>query len=134
MASFLKQNANGTKMIQGALRYAAAKSAFDKLIEELQYQLGRPESPDSSSAFQGELHAAVEKSDDFARYVQDTLLGGKQEGTKGFAIDSISGLLKGLTDAGVAIWREWRAAAKEKQDMVRRQIEGQRWRSFAEIK
>ena len=134
MASLLKQNASGTKMIQGAIRYAAAKSAFDKLIEKLDYQLERPESPDSSSAFQGELQAAAEKSDDFTKYVQDTLLGGKQEGTKGFSIEPISGLLKGLTDAGVTIWREWRTASKEKQELIRQQIERQRWRSFADIR
>jgi hypothetical protein len=138
VAVMLKENAanDGSKLSRGILLYADAKAAFDGLIEQLEHDLQTPDSPQASATFDSRLQAAVEKRVAFVSYVADDVLLPAQPGSKGPLGDIIKGagdLIKGLTDAGVTIWREVHNVSKEKRDDVRAQLERQKWRQFGQI-
>ena len=72
----------------------------------------------------------------FVSYVVDEVLPPPQAGSKGPLEDIIKGagdLIKGLTEAGVTIWREFRNVGKDKRDDVRAQLDRQKWRQFGQI-
>jgi hypothetical protein len=137
-AVMLKENAttDASKLSRGILLYADAKTAFDGLIEQLEYDLQGPNSPQASATFDSRLQAAVEKRVAFVSYVTEDVLPPAQPGSKGPLGDIIKGagdLIKALTEAGVTIWREVRNVSKDKRDDVRVQLERQKWRQFGQI-
>jgi hypothetical protein len=115
----------------GIMRYAEAKADFDGLITELEHTLEQAQPPDQSGAFQAALSGAVDKRVAFTTYVTDTVLPRTDGTRKGLTSDFIKGggeLIKALTDAGISIWREFRAATKEKRDEI---METLRWPEFS---
>jgi cytochrome c1 len=134
----LKENAvnDASKLSRGVLLYADAKAAFDGLIEQLEYDLQGPNSPQASETFDSRLQAAVQKRVAFVSFVTEDVLPPAQPGSKGPLGDIIKGagdLIKALTDAGVTVWREVRNVSKDQRDDVRAQLDRQKWRPFGQI-
>jgi hypothetical protein len=138
VAVLLKENAvnDASKLSRGTLLYADAKAAFDGLIEQLEYDLQGPNSPQASATFDSRLQTAVQKRVAFVSYVADDVLPPVRPGSKGPLGDIIKGggdLIKALSDAGVTVWREVRNVNKDKRDDVRAQLDRQKWRQFGQI-
>jgi hypothetical protein len=128
-------NDSGRKDVEqyarGVTLYVAAKAEFDGLISELEYELGQPQPPDQSAAFQAALNGAVDKRIAFTNFVSDTIVP-RADGTKGLGdfIKVAPDLLKALTDAGISIWREFRSAGEARQKEIRQELEALRWPAF----
>jgi len=117
----------------GITRYAAAKADFDGLIFELEHELGETTPPDQSAAFNAALKEAVDKRVAFTSFVTDTILPHTGNPPKGIG-DFIKGggdLIKALTDAGIAIWREFRSAGEARRTEIKQELESLRWPQFS---
>jgi hypothetical protein len=139
VARLLKENAANQpdKLAQGVLLYAEAEASFNGLIERLLLDLAAPTSPADSAAFHDRLAKAVDARVQFTRYVGEQVLPPAQSGTKGPLADILKGagsLIKSLTDAGIAIWREYRSAATTRRDEIQRSLQRQRWPAWGDIK
>jgi hypothetical protein len=118
---------------KGITRYSEAKAEFDGLIAELEHELGQPMPPDQSAAFASALKEAVDKRVAFTSFVTDTILPHTDNPPKGLG-DFIKGggeLIKVLTDAGIAIWREFRSAGEARRKEIRQELETLRWPQFS---
>jgi hypothetical protein len=118
----------------GVTRYAEAKAEFDGLIAELEHELGQPEPPNQSEAFEAALKAAVDKRIAFTSFVTNTILPQTGSTHKGIAGDFIKGggeLIRALTDAGVTIWREFRSVGEVRRNEIRQELETLRWPQFS---
>jgi hypothetical protein len=124
-----------TRYIQGITRYADAKADFDGLIEALKTDLIQGRDPGSSPKLGEALRAAAEKRVAFTSFVADQMVGDK-EGAKGLLPDVVKvvpDLIRALADAGIGIWREYRAAGKERRDAIRDELDHLKWKPFADI-
>jgi len=118
----------------GITRYAAAKAEFDGLITELEHELRQPSPPDQSAAFDGALKEAVDKRVAFTSFVTDTILPHSENPPKGIVGDFIKGsgdLIRVLTDAGIAIWREFRSSNEARRSEIKQELESLRWPQFS---
>jgi hypothetical protein len=119
----------------GITRYAAAKADFDGLISELEHDLVEATPPDQSAAFDEALKEAVDKRVAFTSFVTDMILPHTDNPPKGIG-DFIKGggeLIKALTDAGIAIWREFRSAGQARRTEIRQELELLRWPQFSTV-
>ena len=121
---------------QGIRRYALAKAQFDGLIEQMQFALVAGEPPDTSPRFQAALRSAVEARVAFTDFVDETVLAKQPPGARSPVGDVIKGateLIKAISDAALAAWRDHRTAADaRRRDLVAR-LDTYRWRPFGEI-
>jgi hypothetical protein len=123
------------RYVQGITRYAEAKADFDGLIEALKTDLIEGRDPSSSPRLGEKLQVAAEKRIAFTTFVADDVVG-STEGGKGLLPDVIGvvpALIKALTEAGISIWKEYRAAGKERRDAIRDELDHLKWKSFADI-
>ena len=63
----------------------------------------------------------------------DTLVPHTEGAQKGIAGDFIKGggdLIKALTDAGIAIWREFRSSGEARRKEIMQELESLRWPQF----
>ena len=80
-----------------------------------------------------ELKEAVAKRVAFTSFVTDTLVPHAEGAQKGIAGDFIKGgadLIKAMTDAGIAIWREFRSGGEARRKEIRQELESLRWPHF----
>jgi hypothetical protein len=114
---------------KGVTLYADAKAEFDGLIAELEQ--ARP--PDQSENFEAALKDAVAKRVAFTSFVTDTLIPHTEGAQRGGVGDFIKGggdLIKALTDAGIAIWREFRSGSEARRKEIMQELESLRWPQF----
>jgi hypothetical protein len=126
---------DATRYIQGITRYVDAKADFDGLIEALKTDLIQGRDPGSAPKLADALRAAAEKRVAFTSFVADQVVGDK-EGAKGLlpnVVEVVPDLIRALTDAGIGIWREYRAAGKEQRDAIRDELDHLKWKPFADI-
>jgi hypothetical protein len=123
-----------TRYVQGIVRYADAKADFDGLIEALKTDLIEGRDLNNSPRFTDTLRAAAEKRVAFTSFVSKEIVGA-DPGARGMLpeLPGLADLITGLTDAGLGIWREYRAAGKEKRDAIRDELDHLKWKSFADI-
>ena len=119
--------------VLGIVRYANAKADFNGLIEALKINLIEGHDLTTSPGFSDKIQAAAEKSVAFTSFVTDQIVGPNQ-GARGLlpGVPSLADLIKGLTDAGIGIWREYRAAGQEKRNEIRDELDHLKWKSFAD--
>jgi hypothetical protein len=121
----------------GIVLYAQAKAEFDGLIAQLEDVLGDSKSPDQSERFAATLKDAVAKRVAFTSFITDTVIPHTDSAKKGIVGDFIQGggeLIKALTDAGLSIWREYRAGDEARRKEIRQELESLRWPQFAASK
>jgi hypothetical protein len=121
---------------QGIRRYGLAKAQFDGLIEQMQFALQAGEPPDTSSQFQVALRSAVDARVAFTNFIDETILTKQPPGARspvGEVIKGAGELLKVVSDATLAAWRDYRTAAEtRRRDLIAR-LDTYRWRPFGEI-
>jgi hypothetical protein len=118
----------------GVVLYAEAKAEFDGLITQLEDELDRSKPLNQSEKFQKVLGDAVAKRVAFTTFVTDTLIPHTDSAQKGIVGDFIKGgadLIKALTDAGLAIWREYKSGGETRHKEIRQELESLRWPLFA---
>jgi WD40 repeat protein len=89
--------------------------------------------PDQSERFEAALKDAVAKRVAFTSFVTETLVPHTEGAQKGIAGDFIKGggdLIKALTDAGIAIWREFRSSGEARRKEIMQELESLRWPRF----
>jgi hypothetical protein len=122
-----------TQYAKGVTLYAQAKAEFDGLITQLEHELERSMPPDQSERFEAALKDAVAKRVAFTSFVTDTLVPHTEGAQKGIVGDFIRGggdLIKALTDAGIAIWREFRSGGEARRKEIKQELESLRWPQF----
>jgi len=118
---------------KGVTLYAEAKAEFDGLITQLEHDLEQPKPPTESEKFEAELKKAVAKRVAFTSFVTDTLVPHTEAAQKGIVGDIIKGsaeLIKVLTDAGLAIWHEFRSGSEARRKEIKQELESLRWPQF----
>jgi hypothetical protein len=121
--------------LRGVTLYAEAKAEFDGLVEQIEFSLRDGRDPTTSDAFTQTLEKAAQKRIAFTDYVLKDVVG-KAEGVRPglrSIVSIVPDLIKAITDAGLAIWREFRAVGKEKQDAILAELAALKWRPFAEL-
>lgn len=137
-ASILKEfgKDNLKNYAEGIRLYANAKAEFDSLIEQMKYDLRKNEPIDKSSDFKAALNQAAEQRVAFTDFVTDKIIRGKPGRKNPLAVAAIAAtpeLIKALTEAGKAIWQEYRDGDKKRQQDILEHLETMKWRSFDEI-
>jgi hypothetical protein len=125
--------ASNIELAKGIRLYAEAKAEFDGLITQLEVELEQATPPSQSETFDAELKKAVAKRVAFTSFVTDTLVPHTEGAQKGIVGDFIKGgadLIKALTDAGIAIWREFRSGGEARRKEIRQELESLRWPQF----
>jgi hypothetical protein len=126
---------DSTRYVQGITRYAEAKADFDGLIEALKTDLIEGRDPKDSPKLGEEVQTAAEKRIAFTTFVADQVVG-KAEGGKGLLPDVLTvvpDLIKALNEVGISIWKEYKAAGKQRRDEIRDELDHLKWKSFADI-
>lgn len=122
---------------EGRQLYAQAKATFDGLIEQLLADLAQNRDPTLSPVFSERLNAAVTKRVEFSRHVDQAVKAKLPEGAKPGMLATLAKapaeLVKELFAGGIAIWREWRDAGKDRRDQIIARLEALRWKPFADI-
>lgn len=127
---------------QGIRLYSAAQADFNALIETLKAGLitdaRLPDSPDLTRG----LVSASDKRVAFTNFVDQRLLPqAGPPGTRSLAAFIGAGDLVGsaveligiLKDATLEVWKEYRAADKERRTQILEQLDGLKWRSFGDV-
>jgi len=124
-----------SRYVRGIELYADAKAEFDGLIEGLKAEVGAGRDPAASPQFKELLDAAAKKRIAFTSFVGEDVIGNTQGAKPALpvVIAAVPALVKALVDAGVAIWKEWVAVSTERRKEIVDQLNGLRWRAFADI-
>jgi hypothetical protein len=124
-----------SRYVEGIRLYSEAKADFDGLLEQLKYNLNEGRDPKNSAQFGGVLEAAAQKRIAFTDFVGQNILVNAQGAKAGLPdlISAVPDLVKVLIDAGFNIWKEFQAGNKQRRDDIRNQLDGLKWRSFADL-
>ena len=120
--------------VTGIALYAEAKAEFDGLITQLEHELEQARPPSRSEKFEAALKDAVAKRVAFTSFVTNTLVPHTEGAQKGIVGDFIKGggdLIKALTVAGIAIWREFRSGSEARRKEIMQELESLRWPQFS---
>jgi hypothetical protein len=121
--------------VRGIQLYADAKAEFDAMIAELKFDLTTGQDPAQSAAYTGALQSGAEKRIAFTSFVSREVID-KLPGSKPGLPDVISAvpeLVKTITDSGLAIWKAFHDAGKERRDAILSEIDRLQWRSFGDL-
>ena len=126
---------------RGIQLYAQAQADFNGLIATLKAELTTQGELQGSEEFAGRLQQAAEQRVAFTDFVEDKVLSQTEQGTKSLAgaiggadvIGDVAELITALTDAGLDIWREYRAADSAHREQILDQLDGLQWRSFEKV-
>jgi hypothetical protein len=127
--------ADAATYVRGIQLYANAKADFDGLIAELKFELQAGSDLGASTKFAEVLKGAAEKRVAFTSFVSDEVVDKLQGARPGLpeVIQAVPDLVKAITDAGLAIWKEFHDAGGEQRDAILNELEQLEWRSFAEL-
>ena len=139
LKTFLKDDV--AVFAQGIQLYATAQADFNKLLETLKAALIEGDDLADSKRFQEALDLAVKRRVAFTDFVEKKVLSRTQKGSRSFAaVLGSANFLKGaaelftaLKEAGLDIWRAYRAADKEHRQQIRDQLDSLMWRSFEKV-
>lgn len=126
---------DAARYVRGIQLYADAKAEFDALVAELRFDLVSGSNLATSPKVSDAMQRAAEKRVAFTSFVSDQIVA-KQPGTKpGLpdVIEVVPNLVKAITDSGIAIWKAYHDAGKERRDAILSELDQLRWRSFEEV-
>jgi hypothetical protein len=126
---------------RGIQLYALAQAHFNALIETLKAELIAGEALEDSQGFAVDLQRAANRRVDFTDFVEQKVLSRTEQGTKSLAavlggadfIQSAADLITALNEAGLDIWRAYRAAEDEQRQQILDQLDSLKWRPFGEV-
>jgi hypothetical protein len=126
---------NTALYVRGIQLYADAKAEFDAMIAELKFDLTTGQDPTHSSVFTGALQAGAQKRVAFTSFVSREIVD-KLKGARPGLPDVITAapdLVKAITDSGLAIWKAFHDASKERRDAILSEVDQLQWRSFTDL-
>ena len=106
--------------------YINAKAGFDGWIGELTYNVTKGVDISSSDKYKEALTKATEQAETFVKYAEALY---PPSWTKSLQIT----ILPSLIDAGINIWKEYRAAQKERREEIKKELDNLRLRDFLDI-
>lgn len=130
-AALLKKNGDKAALDSGSLSYADAKGEFDGVIGGLVVALARKRQPESLPDLQARLKRGFDKREAFCISVKPLVLG--PQGQKSPIADIVSGAVKPLTDAVVAIWSKSRDDDALMRKTIQTQLEAASWVPFDKV-
>lgn len=124
----IKTNWASTTMEHRAIEvlYDDAKAAFDVWIERLRFDLALDNDIATSEHYAKSLHETAKKSDVLIAFAI------KASATSLAAVPMST--LETLSGAGIKIWREYKAASKERRDEILKILGQLKWKHFKNLK
>ncbi len=111
--------------------YTKAKAAYDGFVAQIKFDLASGKDFGKSADCQQSLVEAARKSAAFRAHAD-------QPDSRANLAEAVATLLPGITtslrESGITIFHEWRAANKEDQAELKKQIDELKWADFDEIK
>lgn len=133
-ARVLKKYANAEARDRGVLAYGEAKAEYDGVIAGLVVALARKERPASLSDLQDRLQRGFEKREAFCKDAQALLpRTTATSGEKGVIAEIVTGVVKPLVEAVVAIYSSVRDDDALTRKTIQTQLEATSWPSFASV-
>ena len=125
---------------QGIRLYTQAQGEFNALIETLKAGLIADGDPVGSTDLAAGLTRAADKRAAFLSFIDKRVIP-KAGGTRSLAafigggdiVGSVVELIGILKDASLEVWKEYRAADRERRKQILEQLNGLKWRSFGEV-
>ena len=114
---------------QGVKYYVEGKAAIDGWLEQMVAELETGGSTTPSPGQQQALEQAALKAKTFMEYV--AALGQDQQ--RGDWLSLIPSALTAVIEAGVTLWREFRAIGREQRQSLIARLEALRWPTFESI-
>lgn len=135
-ARILKRHAaNDGTLSRGDMAYGEAKAAMDEVIGTLVVAVTQGQEPIAVDDLEKRLTAAVEQREAFCARVEPLVP--EDSGAKGLFDRLVGGALAPLIEAVVAVYLDYREAAREDDRLVRKtiatQLEATRWPDFPDI-
>jgi hypothetical protein len=123
------------RYVRGIQLYAEAKADFDALVAELKLNLTTGQDPSHSAVFTGSLQQAAEKRIAFTSFVSHEIVDKIKGARPGLpdVITAVPELVKTISEAGLAIWKAFHDANKERRDAILSEVDQLRWKSFADL-
>ena len=123
------------RYVRGIRLYADAKAEFDAMIAELKFDLTTGQDPAQSAVFTGALQGAADKRVAFTSFVSHEVVDKVAGARPGLpdVITTVPELVKAITDAGLAIWKAFHDAGKERRDAILTEVDHLQWRSFGDL-
>jgi hypothetical protein len=123
------------RYVRGIQLYAEAKADFDALVAELKFDLTTGQDPLHSAVFTGSLQPAAEKRITFTSFVSHEIVDKIPGARPGLpeVITAVPDLVKSISEAGLAIWKAFHDAGKERRDAILSEVDQLRWKSFADL-
>lgn len=106
--------------------YNDAKAAFDVWIERLRFDLVLDNDIATSEHYTKSLHETAKKSEALVTYVT-------KASARPLAAEPIS-IIGTLSDAGMKIWKEYKAAQKGRKDEILEILGQLKWKHFRDVK
>lgn len=121
--------------VRGIQLYAEAKAEFDAMIAELKFDLTTSQDPANSAVFTGALQGAAQKRIDFTSFVSSEVVDKLKGARPGLpvVIAALPELVKTFTDSGLAIWKAFHDASKERRDAILAEVNQLQWKSFNDL-
>lgn len=130
-ARVLKRYGNAEALGRGSLAYDEAKAEYDGVIAGLVVALVQKEQPSSLPDLQARLRRGFDKRDAFCKDAQALLP--RTAGEKGVIDQIVSGVVKPLIDAVVAIYSRSKDDNALTRKTIQTQLEATSWPSFASV-
>jgi hypothetical protein len=126
---------DAARYVRGIQLYAEAKADFDALVAELKFDLTTGQDPLHSAVFNGSLQPAAEKRIAFTSFVSREIVDQITGARPGLpeVITAVPDLVKSISEAGLAIWKAFHDASKERRDAILSEVDQLRWKSFADL-
>jgi hypothetical protein len=131
----LKRHGKADGLYEPERLYGKARAAFERVIAVMQASLAEGRDPADSKDLLPAIEHAVDRRLAFAAAAEKALP--RRDGARSFGWDGLIkpgiDLVKGLIDAGIAIWKEYRRGDELRRKTLMTQIGALRWQSFAAI-
>ena len=129
--ALLKRYGDQANQARGSITYGEAKAEYDGVIAGLVVALARKGQPESLPDLQDRLQRGFDKREAFCRSVLPLVP--PTAGERGPIADLVSGAVKPLTDAVVAIWSRTRDDDALMRKTIQSQLEATAWLSFDKV-
>jgi hypothetical protein len=129
--ALLKQYGDPASQARGSITYGEAKAEYDGVIAGLVVALTRKGQPESLPNLQARLQRGFDEREAFCRSVEPLIP--KGSGEKGPIADIVTGAVKPLINALVAIWSRTRDDDALMRKTIQTQLEATSWPSFDKV-
>jgi hypothetical protein len=129
--ALLRKYGDQAAQARGTLAYGDAKAEYDGVIGGLVVALARKGQPQSLPDLQARLQHGFDKRQAFCLSVEPLVP--KSQGEKSPIADIVSGVVKPLTDAVVAIWSRTRDDDALIRKTIQTQLEATSWPAFDKV-